>query len=49
MIGTVENINNGIFHVKDENGNTRILQEGDLINENDTVYGDNGNSSSSKI
>ena len=27
--------------LKMKNGNTRILQVGDLIYENDTVYGDN--------
>mgnify|MGYP003447989510 CR=1 FL=1 len=49
VAGTINNLSNGVFHVKDENGNDRILKVGDTIYENDTIYGDNGNSSSSKI
>ncbi|MGE4462236.1 MAG: Calx-beta domain-containing protein, partial [Arcobacter sp.] len=49
IAGSVKSLSSGIFHAKDENGNIRVLQEGDTIYENDTVYGDNGNSSSSKI
>jgi len=49
IAGSVKSLSSGIFHAKDENGNIRVLQEGDTIYENDTVFGDNGNSSSSKI
>ena len=43
IAGTIQNLSNGIFHVKDENGNIRVLKEGDTIYENDTVYGDSTN------
>ena len=49
VAGTINNLSNGVFHVKDENGNDRVLKVGDTIYENDTVYGDSGNSSSSKV
>ena len=49
IAGTIKSLSNGTFHVKDEIGNIRVLQVGDTIYENDTVYGDNSNSSNSKI
>ena len=49
VAGSIKSISNGIFNVKDENGNVRALNVGDEIHENDTVYGENGNSSSSQI
>ncbi len=49
IAGTVKEVSNGTFHVKDENGNIKILKVGDTIYENDTVYGDSTNTSSSKI
>ena len=49
IAGSVTNLSNGIFSVKDENGNVRVLKVGDKIYENDTVFGDNGNSSSSRL
>ena len=49
IAGTIQNLSNGIFHVKDENGNIRVLKEGDTIYENDTVYGDSTNTASSKV
>lgn len=49
VAGSIKSLSNGVFHAKDENGNIRVLKEGDLVYENDTIYGDNGNSSSSKI
>jgi len=49
VAGTINNLSNGVFHVKDENGNDRVLKVGDTIYENDTVYGDSGNTSSSKV
>ena len=49
IAGTVQSLANGIFNAKDESGNIRTLKVGDTIYENDTIYGDNKNSSSSKI
>ncbi|WP_418185695.1 Calx-beta domain-containing protein [Aliarcobacter vitoriensis] len=47
--GKVQSIENGKFLVKDHNGNIKELKEGDIVFENDTVYGDISNSNSSKI
>ncbi len=47
--GIVQTLQGGKFFVKDELGNIKELKQGDIINENDTVYGDSSNSSSSKI
>ncbi|WP_198304790.1 Calx-beta domain-containing protein [Arcobacter vandammei] len=47
--GIVQSLQSGKFFVKDELGNIKELKQGDIINENDTVYGDSSNSSSSKI
>ncbi|MBU3014043.1 hypothetical protein KO488_04690, partial [Poseidonibacter lekithochrous] len=49
IAGTIKSLSNGIFKVKDENGNVRELKVGDEIYENDTVYGDSGNLSSSQV
>mgnify|MGYP000847539041 FL=1 len=43
VAGSITSLSNGIFHVKDENGNVRELKVGDEIHENDTVYGDSAN------
>ncbi|RBQ28730.1 Calx-beta domain-containing protein [Aliarcobacter vitoriensis] len=47
--GKVQSIENGKFLVKDHNGNIKELKVGDVVFENDTVYGDILNSNSSKI
>ena len=49
VAGTVKSLSGGIFYVKDENGNSRVLKVGDTIYENDAVYGDNKNGSSSQV
>ena len=49
VAGTINDLSNGVFHAKDENGNIRVLKVGDTIYENDTIYGDDTNSSSSKV
>ena len=49
VAGTVKSLSGGIFYVKDENGNQRVLKVGDTIYENDAVYGDNKNGSSSQV
>lgn len=49
IAGSVKTLSNGKFFVKDENGNIRELKVGDTIYENDTVYGEAGNSKSAKI
>ena len=49
ITGNVKSLSNGIFKVKDENGNVRVLEVGDEIYENDTVFGDSANSSLSQI
>ena len=49
IAGSVKSLSTGVFNVKDENGNVRALKVGDEIYENDTVYGENGNSSSSQV
>ena len=43
IAGSVKSLSNGVFNVKDENGNIRTLKVGDEIYENDTVFGENGN------
>jgi len=49
VTGKIISLSNGIFSVKDENGNVKVLKVGDEIYENDTVFGDSHNSSSSKL
>ena len=49
IAGSVKSLSTGVFNVKDENGNVRALKVGDEIYENDTVYGENGNTSSSQV
>ncbi|QDF28723.1 Calx-beta domain-containing protein [Halarcobacter anaerophilus] len=49
IAGSVKSLSNGIFHVKDENGNIKVLQVGDTIYEKDTIYGDDSNTASSNI
>ncbi|MFA9373393.1 MAG: immunoglobulin-like domain-containing protein, partial [Poseidonibacter sp.] len=49
IAGSIKSLSNGIFSAKDENGNIRILKVGDVIYENDTVFGSSSNSSSSQI
>lgn len=47
--GTIKSLENGIFFVKDENGNITQLKVGDIIFENDTVYGYSSNAPTSKL
>ncbi|WP_121628724.1 T1SS-143 repeat domain-containing protein [Poseidonibacter antarcticus] len=49
IAGSIISLSNGTFNVKDENGNIRVLKVGDEIYENDTIYGNSDNSSSSRI
>ena len=49
IAGSIKSLTNGSFSAKDENGNIRVLKVGDEIYENDTVYGDSGNSPSSQV
>lgn len=49
VAGTIKSLSDGIFHVKDEAGNIKVLKVGDTIFENDTIYGDSSNASTSKI
>lgn len=49
IAGSIKTLSNGKFFVKDENGSIRELKVGDTIYENDTVYGEAGNSKSAKI
>lgn len=47
--GVVQSLQGGKFFVKDEAGNIKELKVQDIINENDTVYGDSSNTQSAKI
>ncbi len=46
--GIVQSLSGGKFFAKDINGNTREIKSGDVIYENDTVFGDSSNSKSAK-
>ena len=37
VAGTINDLSNGVFHAKDENGNIRVLKVGDTIYENDNI------------
>ena len=48
-VGVVYSLDGGKFFVKDEEGEVRELQAGDIIYENDTIFGDGSNDPSVKI
>ena len=48
-VGVVNSLDGGKFFVKDEEGEVRELLAGDIIYENDTIFGDGSNDPSVKI
>lgn len=49
QVGTIKALSSGKFYLKDYSGNVKELNIGDAILENQIIFGDSSNSSSSKV
>ncbi|WP_151947303.1 vWA domain-containing protein [Aliarcobacter butzleri] len=49
QVGIVKTLEGGVFYAKDSSGNIRELSIGDIISENEVVYGDSSNQTSAKV
>ncbi|MDN5115174.1 hypothetical protein PJV88_11075, partial [Aliarcobacter butzleri] len=49
QVGIVKILEGGVFYAKDSSGNIRELNIGDVILENEVVFGDSSNSTSAKV
>ncbi|MCG3667739.1 hypothetical protein L5F24_06950 [Aliarcobacter butzleri] len=49
QVGVVKILEGGVFYAKDSSGNIRELNNGDVILENEVVFGDSSNPTSAKV
>lgn len=49
VIGYVKSVENGMFYVKNSQGQVRVIKAGEAVHEGEYVYGANNNSSNAKI